>query len=667
MNNLFKIAEWVEQNKSVIVQDWIDDANIIAIFKKHSISRNKFSTNFAIKILEYSIGVMRSEKEIGNCPFMNKFVNYMIQHKITSQEILQVCTPLRSTVLINLIKNYPNFSEDLKLIKDILKIFDANLSGVLKNYDQIKSKMNSAVEQKNFTLKTYLSRLQTILNTQENIIFKLHGGKIFIGNTALYKTAGVKNLEQFKKKYPQPLSFIKSVDYHDSIFQKQNYEEWISLIVANHQGLCKANLFNRLTNKTSMMHIKISRIDDNNEYVFTIQNLAEVHNRQNKNDTINDVDTLTNLSNLKGFEEMLEAKLKDTNKKDLKILMIELHGLTIYSEQNSEEQADTLITDIAQTLKEKYNDEVARIDYNRFVILNNTLTLEVSNELVTEIGTIISSAPNAQNINVNAAIVLLEDSDTLNSAMHHGEILLEHIKKQDAHQVIDDNIITQEEAKRLQDEKKFLSLMEKYKSDKKSLPVTNYYLEIPLQSDAKIIDISEKEMTLDIRKIAAIALNEHDHIYISMPSRPNYRAAIKKANIEKNQIVLEKFEAIEASKLDRKNIHVKLNEPLKVLIKSGKIQILEDMESLSVDTFIVIVKHLYNIEKDSEVTIFATLINGQEEKFTGSVYKIIPVADKFKLVIQLDQMKSIQNSLVSFISQRQIEIIKELQNKASLV
>ncbi|MBD3797964.1 MAG: hypothetical protein IE887_09580 [Campylobacterales bacterium] len=59
----------------------------------------------------------------------------------------------------------------------------------------------------------------------------------------------------------------------------------------------------------------------------------------------------------------------------------------------------------------------------------------------------------------------------------------------------------------------------------------------------------------------------------------------------------------------------------------------------------------------------ATLIDKQEEEFTGVVYKIISVADKFKLIIHLDKTKSIENSLIPFISQRQIEIIKDLQDK----
>lgn len=208
--------------------------------------------------------------------------------------------------------------------------------------------------------------------------------------------------------------------------------------------------------------------------------------------------------------------------------------------------------------------------------------------------------------------------------------------------------------------------MKEYKTENKTLPVTNYYLEIPLQSDAKIINITEKEMELNVRKIATVALPEDDRIYISMPAKPNYRATVKKINHEKNHIILERFEMLDASKLDREKIHVKLSVPLKVLVKSGKVQILEELESTSVDTFVIIVNHLYNIEKNSKVSIFATFINEQEEEFTGYVYKIIPFVDKFKVIIHLDKTKSMENTLIPFVSQRQIEIIKELQNKAFL-
>ena len=665
MDNLYKIGEWVEHNKQIIVDEWLEDINITTILKKHKVSLNKFSTNFAIKILEYSINVMKAKEEIGNCPVMNKFVDYMIKHKIKSVEILQICTPLRSTLLLNLFKSYPNFASDLSSIKKILKIFDANLAGVLHNYDELQHKISSFTEQRNLTLKTYLNRLQIILNTQENIIFKLNDGEIFIGNRALYRTAGVDGLEKFKEKYPQPLSFIKSANCYNTVFQDQNYVEWINLILQHHQGQCKIKLFNNIENKTSLMNMKITKIGDKNDYVFSIQELTELHNKKIKYEEVGNVDTLTNLHNLKGFEELLERKLKDTDHHNLKILMIELHGLSLYNETNSEEEADTVVKNVANTLKNQYGDDVARIDYDRFVILNNNLTLDVSNEIVKELESIISSSPNTEELSVNAAVVLLEDSDTINNVIHHGEMLLNHLKAKGSQNVVDDTALTQAETKRLKDEKKFLTLMKEYKIDKKTLPVTNYYLEIPLKSDAKILNISEKEMTLSVRKISAVALHKHDHIYIAMPAKPNYRATIKEVNIEKNQIILERFEAMESSALDRKNIHVKLSDPLEVLVKSGKVQILEGLESASIDAFVILVNHLYNIEKDSKLDIFATLINEKEEEFKGVVFKIIPIADKFKLIIHLEPTKSIQNSLVPFISQRQIEIIKELQDKTS--
>jgi len=51
MDNLLKIAEWIEKNKPIIIHEWIEDANIITIFKKNNISTKKFADKFTIKIL----------------------------------------------------------------------------------------------------------------------------------------------------------------------------------------------------------------------------------------------------------------------------------------------------------------------------------------------------------------------------------------------------------------------------------------------------------------------------------------------------------------------------------------------------------------------------------------------------------------------------------------
>ena len=132
----------------------------------------------------------------------------------------------------------------------------------------------------------------------------------------------------------------------------------------------------------------------------------------------------------------------------------------------------------------------------------------------------------------------------------------------------------------------------------------------------------------------------------------------------KNDIVLDNFSAVKSSPLDRREIHVKLKEPIEILIKSEKTQIPEELETVSISTFVVYVNHLYDIKVGSELKMYTQLID-KEEDFLGNVVKIIPIADRFKLIIHLKPTPNIEKALIPFVSARQIEIIKELQEKAS--
>jgi hypothetical protein len=133
-----------------------------------------------------------------------------------------------------------------------------------------------------------------------------------------------------------------------------------------------------------------------------------------------------------------------------------------------------------------------------------------------------------------------------------------------------------------------------------------------------------------------------------------------------NEIVLQNFKAVFASPLDRRNVHVKLQTPLEVFIKSQRVQVPQTLETVSITTFVVMADHLYNITVDSKLEMYVSFLNN-EEKFVGEVVKIIPTADRFKLIIHLTTTPSIEKVLLPFISERQMQIIKELQEKVSLL
>jgi len=374
-------------------------------------------------------------------------------------------------------------------------------------------------------------------------------------------------------------------------------------------------------------------------------------------------DPLTELDNLRGFEKYLENMLKQNPDNNVKILILSLNGFDEYKKRHTKEKAKNVLKNVAQVIKNDFSAYAAHIKSNRFAIVSNELTLKNSQKLITNIDNVLTSITDTQYINTNAAIILLHDKETPASIIEHGEILLNSITDNQEKALIDDTMLNKKEQERLREETIFLSQIRHLLADKQSINVVNYYMEIPIQSSAKIINITQDAITITVRKISAISLHLDDIIYIEMPKEPNLKAKVTSIDSDKNQITLKHFEYIDASPLARRNIHVALKDPLEILVKSEKIQILEELSIVSITTFVIYLHYLYNIEVDSELTMFVKLLN-QEEKFVGIVDKIIPTDGKFKLIVHLKHTPSIEKSLVPFVSQRQLEIIKELQEKS---
>ncbi|MCW8838564.1 MAG: GGDEF domain-containing protein, partial [Thiovulaceae bacterium] len=61
--NLYKVIDSIESDRVKIADEWMRVEIVSDIFKKYKISIKKFKENFAIKILEYFISVVREEKE----------------------------------------------------------------------------------------------------------------------------------------------------------------------------------------------------------------------------------------------------------------------------------------------------------------------------------------------------------------------------------------------------------------------------------------------------------------------------------------------------------------------------------------------------------------------------------------------------------------------------
>ena len=659
MNELERVVIWLIEQRYNLVDTWLSKSVIQRYFSDHKISSEQFSKKFAHPILLYNLDVLRGNKISGDCPIMNQFVNYMIKKHIKSQDIFIICTQLRSTILENLSTTHPDLFKNSDIMMKILDFFDENLSGVLANFDT-KVLEHNLQNQENIDLKKYAKRVQIILDTQKNIIFKLHENKLFLGNKSLYLATGVQNAKEFQQRFIHPLDFIETTTTFENLLKRKEYDEWLMQIIKENDGQCGIEIFNHRLNKRSMMCMSVKKIGELNDFVFTLEKFSETEHKIKKTDNIISLDPLTDLANLTKFKEMVQEQLHAHSQDELHILMIHLEGFKLFSDTHDQQSGEKLIKNISDILKEDNKDNSAKIDFERFALILKGKKSNHPQEIIDKINLLLEEHNYKDEIKPLAAIVVHRKNDTIELMLARADLLLKHVKIDSLETIVDETLIMEKEKIRLEEEKKFLQLMKINYEEKKTVSVTNYHLEIGIKSDATILLITKNQLMIMVRKVALFSLYQGDPVYIQMPQKPDYKALVYKVDKLENYVTLHSFRAVDSSPLDRKHVHVQLEQPLEVSLSFESEKINGKLQSVSINTFEIVLQHIYALQIGSELEITAKL-SDKEGLIKGNILKIIPLPDRFIIVVHLEVTSLTEEILSPYVSNRQLEIIKNLQ------
>lgn len=132
-----------KESKIIIIKTWISDPILLKILCKYSIPIDVFVKNFAFGIFEYYISVLEKKSKIGDCPTIKKFLIYLNNNNVQVDELFDICTGFKNS-LIEFI--YKNDIASLEMQKNIVNTYERNFEGVLKDYAKnIKKKNESLV------------------------------------------------------------------------------------------------------------------------------------------------------------------------------------------------------------------------------------------------------------------------------------------------------------------------------------------------------------------------------------------------------------------------------------------------------------------------------------------------------------------------------------------
>ncbi|WP_456381590.1 diguanylate cyclase domain-containing protein, partial [Hydrogenimonas sp.] len=494
-----KIAAFLETNREKIVEKWIEKKSVVSILRKYEIPTHFFVQRFAEGVVSYFVEILRYEKPVGHCPSMNRFVDLMYDRNVRIHEIFLLCVGLRYA-LLHVLDTFGESVAHRKILSEMLsEIFNKNLAGVLEYFEKRLLGERIETEAAERRLGLHIRRLQTILDLQENAIFKFDRDSVYLANRSFYRLVGTENREAFGTKYPDIWNFVESADDYGELFSEGRYDEWIGRLVDERGGECDISLFDHARHRNVTMHMKIKEMPGsrNREYVVVLQDITAQKEALESLNHMVYTDALTQVPNRRRFDEVLAEALDACEKREkpFYLLIVDIHNLVEINERFGRDTGDEILKSFAGKVNEKLVGRAffGRIDGDRFGIVARNLSLQGAREYAKEVLSILRSLHIGGNASVrgNVAVVSCQKGDDASTMLERASILIAGIKEKGGNDFTDDTGLLEERRHTRELVAGFLHRCRVYEKEGKTVEVVNFYQEVPIQSQGKIVKVTD--------------------------------------------------------------------------------------------------------------------------------------------------------------------------------
>ena len=198
-----------------------------------------------------------------------------------------------------------------------------------------------------------------------------------------------------------------------------------------------------------------------------------------------------------------------------------------------------------------------------------------------------------------------------------------------------------------------------------SISLLNIYKELPISNSAEIIDVRGRNIFLETKPLQLAAINFCKEVLIQSPLfSTSVIGRLRSIDERRNLVTVSSFSYAEIH-LDKRNaVRVRFQRPLQVMIESESTRIsgvISDI-SLSGCCINVLVDSLASEEVFVQIK-FIQQTSGQlvESRIRAKVLRIDGTQSPYRCVLCFAHTPQTEQTLSSFIYQRQIEILNELR------
>ncbi len=203
------IIDELEQNKDLILNQWIAYSEPKEILTFHNIDTSLFKDYYGSGVFDYFMAVIKGEKKLGDCPVMSQFLAYLKDRDISANELFTICSHFRKSMI--------DFSYDAQVnsksfFDDISYVFDENFSGVLKLYTDTIYQKEQEIAKNVELLNEYKKALDESAIVSKTDI----DGKIIYANENFCQICGY----SVDELLGQPHSIVRHPDVPESFFEQ---------------------------------------------------------------------------------------------------------------------------------------------------------------------------------------------------------------------------------------------------------------------------------------------------------------------------------------------------------------------------------------------------------------------------------------------------------------
>jgi len=129
--HLFEAHALFMTSKNEIVTQWMSYDSVRIILNGHGIGVENFASIYGSEVFDYFMDVIKGEKEIGDCPVIEKLLRFLKDRDISADELFIVCSHFRKSMLDF---SYDSHVNTKSIFDELSYVYDLNFAGVLRMY-----------------------------------------------------------------------------------------------------------------------------------------------------------------------------------------------------------------------------------------------------------------------------------------------------------------------------------------------------------------------------------------------------------------------------------------------------------------------------------------------------------------------------------------------------